>query len=106
MLYNSFARIGIEMPTALKRGLFATNEDETELNDNLQLWAQTNASYRIMTGQQGNVGVAAGAIGRKEQFDLTTRMRKALDQHKVLLDSKTGGFEHQRGQNGLITQSI
>lgn len=106
MLQNSFARIGVQMPEPLQRGLFSVNIDEQDLNQNLQTWAQTNAAYKTVTGQEATIGAASGAEGKVLAGDLSQRMQKALEQYKTFQGSKGNTFDAQQKRSGLVTQSI
>jgi len=107
MLQASFARVGVQMPQELQRGLFAANVDEQDLNQNLQTWTQSNVAYKTVTGQQdATIEAASGSQGRVLAGDLSQRMQKALEQYKTFAGSKGNTFDAQQKRSGLVTQSI
>lgn len=106
MLQASFARIGVQMPAELQRGIFAANIDEQDLNQNLQTWVRSNVAYKTVTGQEAKIEEASGAQGRVLAGDLSQRMQKALEQYKTFASSKENTFDAQQKRSGLVTQSI
>lgn len=93
---DAFARMGVILPEAMPKMIFASGMDDSEIENNLQTWITASPAMQQWTGEKPTLESTLGLKDKTAGGALRIKMQKALEQHKNYTASRFNTFRRDQ----------